>query len=62
MENGKGNAFILYLSTLPKALLQIASHSHIHSYTDSCEAAMPIGSNFGFSVLLKDTLTVGAGD
>ena len=63
MENGKGNAFIFCLSTLPdKALLQIASHSHKHSYTDSCEATMPIGSNLGVSILLKDTLTIGAGD
>ena len=65
---GKWTTFIKRLSTLPdKMLYNFAvpfTRSHIHSFTDDGGAAMqgaglPIGSNLGFSVLLKDTLTCG---
>lgn len=43
--------------TVPKALHKV-SHSHTHTPMDGCcheGAPGPIGSNFGFNVLPKDT-------
>ena len=58
-----------YTLAAPKALYNFASHSPIHTHTHTYRrrraamqgAALPIGSNVGFRVLLKDTSAHGLG-